>query len=85
MQSDPVYEKMYDDMAKTIGRQTQGERLCKMVQYVYDRAYVFFIYSPMTLYALNKEVDFIPQKFEMMRFKEMPVTDNHRSMKGVDH
>jgi len=40
----------------------QEEKLREMVQYLYDQAYELFIYSPMTLYAVNKEVNFVPQK-----------------------
>jgi hypothetical protein len=48
-----------------------------MVQYIYDRAYRLFIYSPLTLYAVNKEVDFVPQKFVWLHLKETSLTDNH--------
>jgi hypothetical protein len=52
-----------------------------MVRYVYDRAYQIFIYSPLTLYAVNKEVNFVPQKGYFLRLKETSVTDNHWSVR----
>ncbi len=50
----------------------------KMEQYLYDRACAVFIYSPLDLYAVNKEVNFVPQKCLSLRLKETSVTDNHR-------
>jgi len=35
----------------------------------------------LTLYAVNKEVNFIPQKFGVLRLKETSVTDNHWSVR----
>ncbi|NIS59496.1 MAG: hypothetical protein GTO13_01975, partial [Proteobacteria bacterium] len=49
---DPVYEEMWKDMARTVDRKAQEEKIRQMVQYVYDRAYFLFIYSPLTLYAV---------------------------------
>ena len=79
---DPVYEEMWEDMARTVDRKAQEKKIRQMVQYVYDRAHAVFIYSPLTLYAVNKEVDFVPQKFLYLRLKETSVTDNHWSVRG---
>jgi len=53
-----------------------------MVQYIYDRAYHLFIYSPLTLYAVNKEVNYVPYKETHLPLKETSVTDNHWSVRG---
>ena len=53
----------------------------QMEQYIYDRAYAVFIYSPLSLYAVNKEVNFVPQKFANLRLKETSVTNNHWSVR----
>lgn len=79
---DPVYEKMWRDMARTVDPKVQEERIRQMVEYVYGLAYTPFIYSPLTLYAVNKEVNFVPQKYELLRLKETSVTDNHWSVRG---
>ena len=52
-----------------------------MEKYVYDLAYQVFIYSPMSLYAVNKEVNFVPQKSMHLQLKETSVTDNHWSVR----
>jgi peptide/nickel transport system substrate-binding protein len=79
---DPVYEKMWKDMARTVDEEAQDEKMRKMEQYIYDRAYAVFIYSPLNLYAVNKAVNFVPQKFTALRLKETSVTDNHWSVRS---
>jgi ABC-type transport system substrate-binding protein len=79
---DPVCEKMWKDMVGTLDEGAQDEKMRQMEQYVYDRAYAVFIYSPLTLYAVNKEVKFVPQKFTALRLKETSVTDNHWSVRS---
>ena len=78
---DPVYEKMWKDMAGTVDEAAQDEKMRQMEQYLYDRAYAIYIYSPMNLYAVNKEVNFVPQKSQTLRLKETSVTDNHWSVR----
>ncbi len=78
---DPVYEELWKDMARTVDPTAQEEKIRQMVKYLYDRAYVLFIYSPLSLYAVNKEVNFVPQKSEMLSLKETSVTDKHWSVR----
>jgi len=78
---DPVYEEMWKDMARTMDPEEQEEKIRKMMQYIHDRAYWIFIYSPLTLYAVNKEVNFVPQKNTRLRLKETSVADNHWSVR----
>jgi peptide/nickel transport system substrate-binding protein len=78
---DPVYEKMWKDMARTVDEAAQDEKMRQMEQYLYDRAYAVYIYSPLNLYAVNKEVNFVPQKSQTLRLKETSVTDNHWSVR----
>ena len=72
---------MWKDMAGTVDEEAQDQKMRQMEQYIYDRAYAVFIYSPLNLYAVNKEVNFVPQKFLRMRLKETSVTDNHWSVR----
>ncbi len=57
-------------------------KIRQMVKYLYDRAYALFIYSPLSLYAVNKEVNFVPQKDAHLHIKETSVTDNNWSVRG---
>jgi len=36
----------------------------------------------LNLYAVNKAVSFVPQKFQWLRLKETSVTDNHWSVRS---
>jgi ABC-type transport system substrate-binding protein len=80
-QFDPIYEKMWKDMARTVDRKAQEEKIREMSQYVHDNALHLTIYSPLALYAANKDVNFVPQKFAFLRLKETSVTDNHWSIR----
>jgi peptide/nickel transport system substrate-binding protein len=79
---DPVYEKMWEDMTRIVDSDTQEEKIQWMVKYLYDHAHFTPIYSPLSLYAVNKEVNFIPHKCGFLRLKETSVTENHWSVKG---
>jgi len=79
---DPVYEKMWKDMTATVDEAAQDEKMRQLEQYVYDRAYAVFIYSPLNLYAVNKAVNFVPQKAAVLRLKETSVADNHWSVRS---
>ena len=79
---DPTYESMWKDMARTVDEAAQDEKMRQLEQYVYDRAYAIFIYSALNLYAVNKAVNFVPQKNRNLRLKETSVTDNHWSVRS---
>ena len=73
---------MWKEMARTIDPKAQEEKIRRMARYLYDRADYLSIYSPLTLYATNKEVNFVPQKYLWLRLKETSVTDNHWSIRN---
>jgi ABC-type transport system substrate-binding protein len=79
---DPLYEKMWKRMAQTVDRKVQEEMLRELVEYISSRAHCLFIYSPVMLYAVNKEVNLVPQEFGYLRLKETSVTENHWSLRG---
>jgi peptide/nickel transport system substrate-binding protein len=79
---DPVYEEMWKAMAGTVDKVAQEEKIRHLVQYLHDHAYRLSIYSPLALYAVNKEVNFVPYKSQWLRFKETSVTENHWSIRG---
>ena len=72
-------------MAKTVDFEVQQEEIRRIVAYIYDNDYCVFIYSPVSLYAVNKEVNFIPQKCRFLRLKETSVTENHWSIRGKNN
>jgi ABC-type transport system substrate-binding protein len=82
---DSLYEEKWSNMARMNERDVQEERIRELVAYVYERAYYLFIYSPLTLYAVNKDVDFVPQRFTGLRLKETSVAENHWSVRGKNY
>jgi ABC-type transport system substrate-binding protein len=73
---------MWEDMARTVDEAAQDEKMRQLEQYIYDRAYAIFIYSALHLYAVNKAVNFVPQKSKRLRLKETSVADNHWSVRS---
>jgi peptide/nickel transport system substrate-binding protein len=82
---DSKFEEMWKDIAQTVDSGAQEEKIRHIVHYLYDRAYDLTIYSPLLLYAVNKEVSFVPQKSYWLRFKETSVTGNHWSIRGKNN
>ena len=78
---DAVYEKMFREMTGSVNPLEQEEKIRQIVQYLYDNAYAIFIYSPLTLYSVNKEVNLVPYRSGYVRFKETSVTENHWSVR----
>ena len=72
-------------MAREVNYEAQEERIRQMGGYIYDNAYFLFIYSPLTLFAVNKEVDFVPYKASSLRLMEVSVTENHWSVRGKNN
>jgi hypothetical protein len=69
-------------MAKTVDSEAQEKKIQWIAHYLHDRLYSFGVYSPITLYAVTKEVNFVPQKRYLLCLKETSVTDNHWSVRG---
>jgi len=69
---DGVYEKMWEDMARTVDRKAQEEKIRQMAKYVHDHAYRIRIYSPISLYAVNKEVNFVPRSLSLCASRKHP-------------
>ena len=82
---DPRYEKMWREMAQTVNPEMQKDRISQLAEYVHEQAHFLFIYSPISLYTINKEVDFVPQKFALLRLKETSVTENHWSLRAKNN
>jgi peptide/nickel transport system substrate-binding protein len=79
---DPDFEQMWKDMARTVDRKAQEEKIRRLVEYVYEHAHILVIYSPISLYALNKEVNYEPNRPSGMKLKDASVTDNHWSLRS---
>ena len=79
---DRIYEDMWKDLARAVDTEQQEKKIKEAAKYLFDNAHAMFIYSPLCLYAVNKDIDFVPVKFEILRLKETSVTENHWSVRG---
>jgi peptide/nickel transport system substrate-binding protein len=82
---DSVYEEMWKDMVRTVDTEAHEEKIRRMTQYLYEQAHALFLYSPISLYAVNKGVNFVPQKHGFLRLKETSVTDRHWSLRDKNN
>jgi peptide/nickel transport system substrate-binding protein len=82
---DNVYERMWKEMSRSLDAEVQGLKIRQMQRYLYDQAYAIFIYSPLSLFAVNDEVNFVPQKNGYLRLKETSVTEKHWSLRGKNN
>ena len=72
-------------MARTVNGQKQKDLIKEMAKYLYDQVYQVYIYSPIRLHAVNKEVNFLPEMIPYIRLKETSVTENHWSLRGKNN
>jgi peptide/nickel transport system substrate-binding protein len=82
---DETYENTLKDLGTTVIADEQRQKLQQMEKYLYDQALAVFIYSPFTLFAVNRAVDFVPQRSEWLRLKDTSVTKNHWSRGGKNN
>ena len=82
---DPTYEAMWKEMAKTVDTNAQEEKIRQMVKHWHENVYRLFVYTPLELYAVNKEVNFVPYKYQWLQLKETSVTENHWSLRAKNN
>jgi peptide/nickel transport system substrate-binding protein len=82
---DRTYEKMWRDLKTAKKPLVQEKAIQRMVKYLNEQAYALFIYSPISLYAVNKEVNFIPHWSAYLNLRETSVTENHWSVRGKNN
>jgi peptide/nickel transport system substrate-binding protein len=80
-----TYEDMWARMIRTTEVGAQKARIQEIERYVYEQALCLFIYSPISIYAVNQEVNCVPYKSRQLCLKETSVTDNHWSVRGKNN
>ena len=53
----------------------------QMERHIRDQAYLLFLYTPLELYAVNKEVKLVPHPSGLLRLADTSVTDQHWSVR----
>ncbi len=87
---DPVLDEYIEEMFRervidpeTGNIQPEFEEITrKIVQHVYDEAYMLFVPTPNNVFAVNKEVVFQPYRMACFPLWNLRVTDQHWSVRG---
>jgi peptide/nickel transport system substrate-binding protein len=77
----PELRQLYDQAVRTVDREQQRALIHQMEQHTRDQAYFLFLYNPIQLYAVNKEVAFVPYVNGVLKLAETPVTEQHWSVR----
>jgi len=78
---EPELKRLYHQVLATIDRATQQQVIRQMERHTQEHAYFLFLYNPIQLYAVNKDVEFIPYVHTLLKFNETAVTDQHWSVR----
>lgn len=78
---DPELRQLYEQALGTVDRDRQKALIRQMERDVHAHAYFLFLYSPIELYAVNKDVQFVPHRTGILNLVETSVTDQHWSVR----
>lgn len=66
---------------RTVDREAQQHVIHQMERHTSEQAYFLFLYNPIKLFAVNKDVEFIPDAIPYVSFKDTGVTAQHWSVR----
>jgi ABC-type transport system substrate-binding protein len=76
---------MYNTLLRTKEREKRFQIYKKANEYIADQALWVFTMAPMSLYGVNKEINFVPQVSKYLYLDYSSVTDNHWSVRGKNN
>jgi peptide/nickel transport system substrate-binding protein len=74
--------RLYAQVLGTTDQEKQQGLIRQMERHARDHVYFLFLYNPITLYAVNKAVEFVPYVNGILNLAETSVTDEHWSVRG---
>ena len=77
----PELRQLYEQVLRTVDRDTQLKLMRQMEGHTHEQAYFLFLYSPISLYAVNKAVQFVPHVTGILNLGDASVTDEHWSVR----
>jgi ABC-type transport system substrate-binding protein len=77
----PALRQLYTQVLHTVERERQQEVLRQMERHTWEQAYFLFLYNPITLYAVNEAVEFVPYLNGVLNLAETGVTAAHWSVR----
>jgi ABC-type transport system substrate-binding protein len=78
---EPTLRHLYEAVLATIDRERQQQLIRQMEQHTQDQAYFLFLYNPISLYAVNKAVEFVPYVHTILKLDATSVTEQHWSVR----
>jgi ABC-type transport system substrate-binding protein len=73
-------DHMYHQLLRTRDREKRFQIYKKANEYIADQALAVFTVAPISLYGVNRELDFIPPSSQYLYLDYSSVTDNHWSI-----
>ncbi len=73
--------QLYEQVLRTVDREQQQALIRQMERHTRGQAYFLFLYNPIQLYAVNKEVEFVPYVTTTIDLDETGVTEQHWSVR----
>jgi ABC-type transport system substrate-binding protein len=78
-------DRMYHEVRKTKERGKRFQIYKKANDYIADYALKVFTVAPLSLYGVNKELNFVPQVSQYLYLDYSSVTDSHWSLRGENN
>jgi ABC-type transport system substrate-binding protein len=73
--------RLYNAVLNTIDREEQQALIRQMERHTHEQAYFLFLYNPVSLYAVNKQVEFVPYVHTILKLDETSLTAQHWSVR----
>jgi ABC-type transport system substrate-binding protein len=78
---EPELRQLYGRALGSVDRAQQQALIQRMERYTAEQAYLLFLYNPIPLYAVNKDVRFVPYVNGVLSLVDMSVTAQHWSVR----
>jgi peptide/nickel transport system substrate-binding protein len=78
---EPKLRRLRTQVLRTVDRSRQEALLRQMERHTRDQAYFLFLYNPITLYAVNKNVEYTPYVNGVLNLVGTAVTEQHWSVR----
>jgi peptide/nickel transport system substrate-binding protein len=78
---EPELRRLYKRALGSVDRAQQQALIQQMERYTAEQAYLLFLYNPIPLYAVNKDVQFVPYVNGALNLVDTSVTAQHWSVR----
>lgn len=78
----PELRQLYEQALGIVDRDRQKALMRQIERHIHVHAYFLFLYNPIGLYAVNKDVQFVPHRTGILNLAETSVSDEHWSVRN---